>query len=192
MKTLKSICLITFLSLIGVAQANAAEYMIDKKGMHASIQFKIQHLGYSWLWGRFNDFEGSFNYDTDKPNDSNIEVTINTKSVDSNHAERDKHIRSDDFLDVSKFPEAKFISKSVTINDDGTGVVEGMFTLKDVSRPMTISISKVGEGKDPWGGYRVGFSGTTSFALKDYNIMKDLGPASQNVTLIFSIEGVKK
>ena len=101
-------------------------------------------------------------------------------------------MRSDDFLNASKYPEAKFVSKSVTFNDDGTGIVDGMFTLKDVTKPLQIKISKVGEGKDPWGGYRAGFSGTTSFALKDYNIMKELGPASQEVTLIFSIEGIKK
>lgn len=41
----------------------ADEYVIDKKGMHASIQFRIMHLGYSWLWGRFNDFDGEFTYD---------------------------------------------------------------------------------------------------------------------------------
>ena len=192
MNTMQRISLISFLSLLLPVNINAAEYMIDKKGMHAAIQFKIQHLGYSWLWGRFNEFEGSFQYDKNKPEDSSIEVTIRTKSIDSNHAERDKHLRSDDFLDVSKFPLATFVSQSVTFNEDGTGVVEGLFTLKDVTKPMKIAITKVGEGQDPWGGYRAGFSGTTSFALKDYNIMKELGPASQEVTLIFSIEGVRQ
>ena len=192
MHKLTCIILGLFISVIAISQANAAEYMVDNKGMHAAIQFKIQHLGYSWLWGRFNDFEGSFEYDSNQPDESSIEMTINTGSIDSNNSERDKHLRSDDFLNASKYPEAKFVSKSVTFNDDGTGIVDGMFTLKDVTKPLQIKISKVGEGKDPWGGYRAGFSGTTSFALKDYNIMKELGPASQEVTLIFSIEGIKK
>lgn len=192
MHKLTRIILGLFISVMAISQANAAEYMVDNKGMHAAIQFKIQHLGYSWLWGRFNDFEGSFEYDSNQPDESSIEMTINTGSIDSNNSERDKHLRSDDFLNASKYPEAKFVSKSVTFNDDGTGIVDGMFTLKDVTKPLQIKISKVGEGKDPWGGYRAGFSGTTSFALKDYNIMKELGPASQEVTLIFSIEGIKK
>ena len=91
------------LALVFVSTNSVAdEYVIDKKGMHASIQFKIAHLGYSWLWGRFNDFDGHFSYDRNNPEASKIEIIINTKSIDSNHAERDKHLRGDEFLDVEK------------------------------------------------------------------------------------------
>jgi len=109
-KTLLSLSLATALTLSG--SAFAEDYAIDKKGAHASIQFKISHLGYSWLWGRFNDFDGTFSYDEKDKSASKISVTVNTKSVDSNHAERDKHLRSSDFLDVDKFPQAKFESTS--------------------------------------------------------------------------------
>ncbi|MBL1141905.1 MAG: YceI family protein [Proteobacteria bacterium] len=170
----------------------ADEYVIDKKGMHASIQFKIAHLGYSWLWGRFNDFDGEFTYDKSNPNASKIEVTINTKSVDSNHAERDKHLRSDEFLDVEKFPQSKFVSTSFMLNEDGTGELKGNFTLHGVTKPITIAVKYIGEGDDPWGGYRVGFEGTTRIALADYGILKNLGPASKELDLILSIEGVRK
>lgn len=170
----------------------ADEYVIDKKGMHASIQFKIAHLGYSWIWGRFNDFNGEFTYDKNSPDASKIEVTINTASIDSNHAERDKHLRSDEFLDVEKFPQSRFASTSFTMNGDGTGILQGNFTLHGVTKPITIAVKHIGEGDDPWGGYRVGFEGTTRIALADYGILKDLGPASKELDLIFSIEGVRK
>lgn len=170
----------------------ADEYVIDKKGMHASIQFKIAHLGYSWLWGRFNDFDGEFTYDKNNPNASKIEVTINTKSIDSNHAERDKHLRGDEFLDVEKFPQSKFVSTSFTMNEDGSGVLKGDFSLHGVTKPITIDVKYIGEGADPWGGYRVGFEGTTRIALADYGILKNLGPASKELDLILSIEGVRK
>ncbi|MFK5894224.1 MAG: YceI family protein [Pseudomonadota bacterium] len=189
MKTIR----FTLLALsIVTTNVMADDYVIDKTGMHASIQFKISHLGYSWLWGRFNNFGGTFNYDKNKPEASKIEVTINTNSLDSNHAERDKHLRSDDFLDVSKYPKAKFTSTSFTQKADGSGILKGDFSLHGVTKPIIINVQTIGEGKDPWGGYRIGFSGTSRIALADYDIAMNLGPASQELDLIFSIEGVRK
>lgn len=170
----------------------ADNYVIDKKGMHASIQFKISHLGYSWLWGRFNDFEGSFSYDKNNPSDAKVTVTIDPSSVDSNHAERDKHLRGEDFLYVEKYPQSKFVSTSYTQNADGTGVLKGDFTLHGVTRPIVIDVKFTGEGKDPWGGYRAGFEGKTRIALADYGITKNLGPASKELDLILAIEGVRQ
>lgn len=171
--------------------AAPVEYAIDTPGMHASVNFKIQHLGYSWLTGRFEKFSGDYVYDADALSNSRISVKIDTASVSTNHAERDKHLRSADFLNVKKFPEAKFVSTAITGSDDSMQV-KGQFTLNGVTRDMVIEARKVGEGKDPWGGYRSGFSGTTSFKLADYKISKDLGPASAEVFLELHIEGVRK
>lgn len=179
-------------SLLSSSFAQAEDYVIDTKGMHAGITFRIQHLGYSWMYGRFNDFEGQFTYDEEKPEDAQIEVTIDTTSVDSNHAERDKHLRGEDFLAVDEFPEAKFVSTAYKPNGDGTGTLEGEFTLKGVTNPLSIDVEEIGAGKDPWGGYRRGFEGTTTFALADYGIDYDLGPASREVELMLSVEGVKQ
>lgn len=177
---------------LSLSTANAADYVIDSKGAHASINFKIQHLGYSWLTGRFNDFEGTFSYDESKPSSAKIMVTINTDSLDSNHAERDKHLKSDDFLNVDDFPEAKFTSTKVVDKGNGMLDVMGDFTFHGVTKSITINAKKIGEGNDPWGGYRAGFAGTTTIALKDYGIDYDLGPASQTVELELHVEGVKQ
>lgn len=175
-----------------IPTANAADYTIDTKGAHASINFKIQHLGYSWLTGRFDKFGGTFSYDASNVSASKIEVNIDTSSINSNHAERDKHLRSDDFLDVSAFSNAKFVSKSVTDKGDGKLAIAGTLTLHGVSKDITIDAKTVGEGKDPWGGYRIGFSGTTTIALTDFAIKMNLGPASNNVQLDLFIEGIKQ
>ena len=176
------------LGLLGTTlSAQAADYSFDKKGAHQFIQFRVQHLGYSWLYGRFNDFDGTFSYDADKPESAKVSVTIDTSSVDSNHAERDKHLRSDDFLSVDKFPEAKFESTAF----DGK-TLTGNLTLLGVTKPVQITVEKIGEGKDPWGGYRAGFEGRTTFAMADFGIKKSLGPKSANVEMILSVEGIKK
>ena len=170
----------------------AAEYAIDIKGTHASVQFKISHLGYSWMWGRFNDFDGRFNYDEKNPSASSVTATVNTASIDSNHAERDKHLRSDDFLDVKTFPEAMFVSTSFTEADDGKATMKGNLTLHGVTKSVTFEVTPVGAGPDPWGGFRRGFEGHTRIALKDFGITKNLGPASAELDLIIEVEGIKK
>lgn len=174
------------------SSVQASDYVIDTKGMHASIQFKISHLGYSWLWGRFNDFHGELSYDKDKPEQAKVSVTIDTTSVDSNHTLRDKHLREEDFLFVEKYPEATFVSTAFTEAADGKGTLTGDLTLRGVTKSITIDVNKLGEGKDPWGGHRVGFEGITRIALLDFGITKNLGPASQELDLILSIEAIRK
>lgn len=192
---LKKSLLALAVSTIGVMSlpALADTYTIDTKGAHASINFSIKHLGYSVLTGRFDTFSGEFTYDPAKPEASTVNVTIDTTSVNSNHAERDKHLRSPDFLNVEKFPKATFVSKKIVLDDDGDEFdIVGDLTLNGVTKSITIEVDKVGEGKDPWGGYRAGFSGDTTIKLKDFNIKMDLGPASQTVELELEVEGIKK
>lgn len=172
--------------------AQAADYVIDTKGAHASIQFRVQHLGYSWLYGRFNTFDGAFSYDAANPDASKVNVTIDTASVDSNHAERDKHLRGADFLDVDQFPKAAFVSTAVNVNADGSAKVSGDFTFHGVTKPITLDVKKMGEGQDPWGGYRAGFEGSTTITMADYGLTYDLGPASTQAEIILTLEGVRQ
>ncbi|MCF6764762.1 YceI family protein [Thiotrichales bacterium 19S3-7] len=170
--------------------AYSAEYKIDTQGMHASINFKIKHLGYSWLTGQFKQFNGHFNYDKNNPELSNVEVQINTASVDTNHTERDKHLRSADFLNANKYKMATFKSTSYKKINETKGILMGNLTLNNVTKPVTIDVTFIGEGKDPWGGYRAGFTGKTTLDLKNFNIKQDLGKDAQQVELTFHIEGI--
>jgi polyisoprenoid-binding protein YceI len=189
-QTIAAIALASSLALPSLA--GAATYTIDTEGAHAFVQFRIKHLGYSWLYGRFNEFAGEFTYDEDNPGESRVEVTIDTASVDSNHAERDKHLRGADFLDVDRFPEARFVSTSFEETGGEEAVLKGDLTLHGVTRPVTIAVEKIGSGPDPWGGHRVGFEGATEIALKDFGIDYDLGPAATSVELTLSVEGIRQ
>lgn len=179
-------------TLLGGTAAHADDYVIDTKDAHAFVQFKISHLGYSWLLGRFNDFEGSFSYDESNPENASVSVTIDTASIDSNHAERDKHLRSDDFLHVEEYPQASFESTSYQPNGDGTGTLTGKFTLHGVTKDISIDVKEIGAGPDPWGGFRRGFEGGVTLTLADYGIDYDLGPASREVEIFLSIEGIRQ
>ncbi len=186
---MKKILAAALVSLAMAGSAQAADYVIDTKGMHASVQFRTLHLGYSWLYGQFNEFEGTFSYDETKPNESKVEVTINTASLDSNHAERDTHLRSSDFLDVKKFPEASFVSTAFEAGEDGKATLTGDLTLKGVTKSVTLDVNHIGAGKDPWGGYRVGFEGSVTFTAADFDIKSG---AVGDVEMILAVEGIQR
>lgn len=171
------------------ALAPAADFQIDPT--HSFIEFKIQHLGYSWMFGRFDKLAGNFSYDPAKPEASSIAIEVDTTSINTNHAERDKHLRSKDFLEVDKFAKATFKSTGYKGTAD-KGVLSGVLSFHGVDKPIEVAVSKVGEGKDPWGGYRAGFIGTYTMTRADFGVNYELGPASTTVELTFGIEGTKK
>lgn len=172
--------------------ANAADYAFDIKGQHASIGFRVKHLGYSWLTGRFDKFDGTFSYDPANPAASKVSVEIDTTSLSSNHAERDKHLRSPDYLDTEAFPKATFVSTEVIPEGDNKAKIKGNFTFRGETREVVLDMERMGSGPDPWGGQRVGFTGTTKLSIPDLNFKKKLGPASQDVELFLDVEGVQK
>ena len=170
----------------------AADYVIDTEGAHASINFKIDHLGVSYVVGRFNEFTGTFSYDAENPNASKVEVTIDMASVDSNHTERDNHVRSSDYLNVERWNQAHFVSTSYADQGDGGAKLTGNLTLFGKTREITIDVEKYGEGQDPWGGYRAGFTGTVALNISDFGIDFNLGPAAQTVYMDLVVEGIRQ
>ena len=179
--------LLLVVSLMTTAQA--ADYKIDTGGMHAYIEFKVPHMGFSLLGGRFNSFDGSFSWDKANPSASSIEVTIQTASIDTNHEERDNHLSSKDFLNVAEHPTATFKSTGYE-GDASGGKLNGNFTLNGVTKPITIDVKAVGEGKDPWGGYRAGFVGSTTISGSDFGYTNRMFPS--NIELSMSIEGIQQ
>ena len=109
---------------------------------------------------------------------------------DTNDAERDKHIRSNDFLDAGKYPEAIFKSTGATL-DDKAGTLEGNLTLHGVTRPISIQVEAIGVGNDPWGGFRRGYVGHTAIKRSDFNMNYNLGPLADEVKLRLFVEGIK-
>ena len=167
----------------------AADYDIDMS--HAFIQFHISHLGYSVLNGRFNQFAGKFSWDQASPQSAVVEVVVDTASIDSNWAERDKHLRSADFLDVEQFPRATFKGTKYT-GDAGSGKMQGTLTLHGVTKPLTLDVQFIGAGPDPWGGYRAGFKARTTLRRADFGITYDLGPTAETMEFDLFLEGIRK
>jgi len=176
------------------APAMAEHYVIDTQRHHAFIQFKIKHLGYSWLLGRFDTFNGTFNFDAQHPENNSVKITIDTASIDTNHAKRDKHLRSTDFFDVTNYPTATFVSTGYQDKGHDRGVLKGVLKLHGVTKQLAIDVHQVGAGPDPWGGYRRGFEGRTVLHLSDYHMpfAPKLGPVSEDVELYLSIEGIRQ
>lgn len=169
---------------------NAADYVIDTSGAHASINFKVSHLGYSFIKGRFNSFDGTFSYDAKNVSASKVKVNVDTRSLDSNHAERDKHIRSGDFINAGKYSSATFVSTVVTDKGNGDIEVKGDLTLHGKTKPITIDAQFIGAGDDPWGGYRAGFVGSTTLQLSDFGI-EAMG-AAKSVEMELHVEGIRQ
>lgn len=191
-RTRSATLLVAALIYLPVSQAeiaSAGTYKIDPD--HSSVQFSVGHLGYSELLGRFNTFSGSMVL---KPSsDSKVEVTIKTASVDTNHGQRDEHLRSPDFLNAKQFPEMRFVSKRVNFDSQGQPtLIEGDFTLLGKTKPATLKVSAIGAGRDPWGGYRAGYSATTVLKRSAYgmNFMQD-GGVGDDITVTVKIEAVK-
>jgi polyisoprenoid-binding protein YceI len=192
MKSTLAALALSFAALTMAATANAAEYKIDTDNAHASITFRIKHLGFSWLTGRFDKFKGTFAFDDKNPDASKVKVEIDTASVDTNHALRDKHLRGPNLLDTDGFPTATFESTSIKSSGEGKALITGNLTLHGVTKQISFDAVHIGGGKDPWGGYRDGFTGTTELTLADFAIKSDLGPAARTVELSLNIEGVRQ
>ena len=202
MKTMIKTTFIAACVLVGLNVAHAQnenadsttveQYVIDTSGAHAFIQFKIKHLGFSWLYGRFNDFEGTFSFDPENPSASQVEVVIDTASIDSNHERRDNHLRNEDFLDVETYPEARFVSTGFEHIEGDRYTMTGDFTFMGVTKSLSFDVEQIGAGQDPWGNYRRGFHGTTRFALADFGIDYNLGPDAREVEIILDVEGIRQ
>lgn len=167
--------------------AHAAEYAIDKRGQHAFVNFKASHLGYSYVIGRFNDFDGTFMHDPENPAASEAQVIIQAKSLDTNHAERDKHLRSDEFFNVDKYPTITFESTGYEAGEDGDKL-NGKLTMLGVTKDVAINLHHIGEGDDPWGGYRSGFEGSVMLSAADFGMPDWVG----DVEVELNIEGVRQ
>ncbi len=176
--------------LSGYAQTSfGEEYRIDPR--HSGVEFEISHLGFSIMQGNFETLSGNFTYVPGKPRATSISVVIKTDSVDTNDAERDKHLRDKKFLNVKKFPEATFESTSAKVGDKG-GSIKGKLTLHGVTKEITIKVDSVGAGNDPWGGYRRGYVGHTKIKRSDFDMNHNLGPLSDDMKLRLFIEGIRK
>lgn len=192
-KSTTSLVLAALFAFSGAAQA--AEYALDKA--HTTVGFKVRHL-VSQTRGQFNDFDGGFSYDAKSGELSKVKAVIKTASVDTQNTKRDDHLRNADFFNVAKFPEMTFDGKKAVKAGANAYKVEGVLTMLGVKKPVTLDVTVLGEGKDPWGGTRVGLSATGKLNRKDFgmvfNMAMDNGGVviGEEVTIELEIEGIAK
>lgn len=182
------LCATALLMFGGVNFAWAADYKIDPE--HSFIVFKIPHLGISTLVGQFPGISGQLSYDAKELSKSKVTATVKMESLDSNHAERDKHLAGKDFLNAKEYPVATFNSTQFEGDKDG-GLLKGDLTFMGKTKPISIQMKKVGEGKDPWGGERIGFEGSTSVSREAFGITYNLGPNTDAVRVELYVEAIK-
>lgn len=145
----------------------AASYKVDTD--HTTAGFKVRHL-LSYVQGRFNQFEGGFEYDPGKPETWKIEATIQATSIDTNVAARDKHLRSADFFEVAKYPTLTFKSAKVTDATAQGAKLHGLLTIHGVAKPVIFDLEILGVTKDPWGNTLAGFTAKTRINRKDFGL----------------------
>ena len=181
------------LTLALAATASAAPYEVDP--VHSTVLFKIQHLGTSWVYGRFNDFTGAIEVDAAKPEAYSLSFEVKVESIDTANAKRDQHLKSPDFFNAKEFPVIAFKSTKVTASGKDAADVTGDLTLHGVTKPVTAKVVKVGEGKHPKSGAEMaGFEATFVIKRSDFGMSNMVGPAGagDEVFLTVAVEAHKK
>jgi polyisoprenoid-binding protein YceI len=186
-------CLAVLVQLVGIqaiaSQAVADEFAVDPA--HSGINFKIAHLGLSWIQGRFDQFGGQFTIDTSDPEKCSFVLSINPASIDTNNQKRDDHLRSPDFLNVKQFPAMNFKSTSVRAAQGGYDVT-GDFTMHGVTKPMTLSLVGGRTAEFPKGVSRTGFSAEFVLKRSEFGIEKFTPSVGDKVYVAVSFEGTRK
>ncbi|MCM8794275.1 MAG: YceI family protein [Candidatus Omnitrophica bacterium] len=173
----------------------ADRYAIDAS--HSTVGFAVKHLVISTVRGSFGELSGEIMYDEQDISNSSVSVVIKAASIDTNHSDRDTHLKSADFFDVEAFPEITFKSTRVEKTPQGS-LCTGILTMRGVSKEITIPFEMTGPVKDPWGNTRIGVEAELTLDRQDYGIKwnktMDSGGlvVGNTVKIQISVEGIKK
>jgi len=182
--------LLSTLAFAGATAAQTDSFKIDPA--HSAIIFEISHFGVGHIYGRFDTFSGTFSVDPNDPSKDVVNVEIKTDSVDTNASKRDTDIKGPDFFNASQFPTATFKSTSIKKIDDKTLEVTGDFTLRGVTKPLTLNVQAIGSGPGPKGEFRSGWEATTTLKRSDFEVKALVPAVSDEVSLRLAVEGIKQ
>jgi polyisoprenoid-binding protein YceI len=154
--------------LLSNVQAN--EWRINWQ--HSKIAFSIEYMAVSEVDGSFNKYDGAFNFNPATKQLSDIELVIDSSSIDTDNNKRDSHLKKQDFFHVSKYPQILYKSKDITYKDGKPIKVDGYLTIKGIKRPVSLSVAYKGIKKDPWDTKKetLFLSGKTQIKRSDFNI----------------------
>jgi len=137
---------------------------------HSSIAFSLRHLVIAKVRGQFKSWRGSVSWDDADVRRSSVVVEIDAASIDTAEAKRDEHLRSADFFDVANHPTLTFKSTSLKANGKDSWLVTGDLSMRGVTKSVTLPVTLLGEGKDPWGNEKMGFEASTALSRTDYGL----------------------
>jgi polyisoprenoid-binding protein YceI len=188
-----SIALSLFAPLFAMSAHAADTYDVDP--VTSSALFRVKHFNVAYFHGTFNAVkkdESTIVWDQAAPANSKVTVVVDAASVDSRNEKRDAHLASPDFFDAKQFPVLKFVSTAIKPLQGDQYEVAGEFTMHGVTKPLTITVVKTGEGKDPKGAHRIGFETTFTIKRSDFGMDKMLENIGDEVTVTFATEGIRK
>ena len=171
----------------GVAQAD--NYKVDP--VHSTIVFRIKHVNVSWFYGRFNGPEGTVVDDAADPTKTSFDVQVKVANVDTGVQKRDDHLKSPDFFSAKEFPTIAFKSTSVKKAGDKLEVT-GDMTIHGQTKPITVTMERVGAADTKMMGYRVGYAGEFTIKRSDFGMSKMLDALGDEVTIMFGLESQKQ
>lgn len=175
------------LGLLSRPVAAADSYTLDNE--HTVVLYALNHLGFSTSHGIFRDVSDQLVLDDKVPTASRLEVTIKTASIDTFDEGRDKAVRGDQFLDVTKYPEMHFVSTKIERTGETAARVTGDLTLHGMTRPLTLDVTLVKEGKHPMtGAQRVGFSANGALKRSEFGTLGFLPAVGDDVTITIDSE----
>ncbi|MTH98926.1 YceI family protein [Roseibium sp. RKSG952] len=176
------------LSLLSTAAyAEQVAYDFDKS--HSNLSFTYNHLGYSTTDGRFGEWDGILLIDQEKPSNSYVEFTIDTDSLDTFWPARDEHLKSSDFFDVAKFPQATFKSTKVEQVAEKQLEVTGDMTIKGITKPVTLTVDVTAMGEHPMAKKpAAGFAVRTVLKRSDFGMDQAVPFVGDDVTVVFHTE----
>ena len=134
---------------------------------HSHIQFSVRHMMVSKARGTFDKWSGSVNLNPEHPEQTTVEITIETDSINTKDAQRDGHLKSPDFFAVEQYPAITFKSTSVEVTGKESAKLYGDLTIRDVTKPVVLNVEYQGSAKSPWGTTNYGFSATTKINRED-------------------------
>ncbi|MFA6570254.1 MAG: YceI family protein [Bacteroidota bacterium] len=167
MKSIK-LAAILYLIAFSVSFAQTNTWKFDLA--HTNVQFSVSHMVISSVTGKFKKFDGVVTSEKTDFQDAKIEFNIESSSISTDNDKRDEHLRSADFFDVQKFSQIKFQSVSFKKIKDNKYKLTGNFTMKDVTKKITLDAEFNGTIKDPWGNTKAGFKLTGTINRFDYHL----------------------